>query len=156
MFLNVPLSGQVRYTITAIANPGPGKYSSANAINDQGQIAGTDGYNAAAYQGCYFLSGGLVKVLYPAGEIHQSCEIGDINNSAEIVGGLSVIILGGTSVTEGWVYNAGTLTILPPVNGFYPSARAVNNFGDIVGTIGALGSCKARESSSFCSTKLTG
>jgi probable HAF family extracellular repeat protein len=137
VLLSEQVFAQTRYTVTPVANPGTGEFSTAKAINDEGQIAGTNGYtDAPAYAGCYFLSGGSETTLFNAGLLHQSCGISGINNSGQIVGVLSVVIQG-ASVNEGWVQGVGT--ILAPVNGLYPAPNAINNLGDIVGRIGTTG-----------------
>jgi probable HAF family extracellular repeat protein len=104
-----------------------GANSGANAINDAGQIVG----NAEAGDGRhgFIYSGGSMTALSGG----QSMQAYGINNSATIVGAMSVATADGSAV-HAYTLSGGTLNDLGTLPyGDGSRAFAINNHGDVVG-----------------------
>jgi probable HAF family extracellular repeat protein len=124
------------FTVSAVDQPPTGEFTSANAINDAGQIAGAEGFVPALFTSCFLANGG--KLTFFTGGASELCTVKDINNSAAVTGTIAERTLMGP-ITVGFVYQSGVLTNLPAVNGVYPLPTAINNLGDVAGILGSTG-----------------
>jgi len=153
-------------TLPALAATAPqfsmtyiGAFSPA-AINNLGQVVGTDGAQAVLYSG-----GGLTYLGSPSGRSYAYgindagqivgqyggnqafsysggayTDIGPanstatgINNAGQITGNVTT-----DSGFQGYVYSNGTVTSLTPTNATYSTANGINNNGQIAGSAGEV------------------
>jgi probable HAF family extracellular repeat protein len=108
--------------------PGPGQTSFANAINNNGQIAGYS-YTAIQATDAVLWNGSAMLDLGRMG--FYSSQATDINDAGLVVGGLSRTV-GGDS--DAFVYSNGIMTDIGNLPGGRDSyALGVNNSGQVVG-----------------------
>lgn len=130
-------TGQVMYTVTPLKFPN-GKYSGANAINNQGQVVGWSSMDAKdSSRHAYFYSGGVMHDLGTFGGNFSSAN--GLNNNGEVVGNAyypSQSIIGDVIVynlVHAFYYHGGSLIDLTPLSDYYSNADSINDAGQIVG-----------------------
>ncbi len=108
--------------------PGPGQSSTANAINNNGQIVGFS-YTAIQATDAVLWSGFTMTDLGTLG--FYSSQATDINDSVQVVGGLSRTV-GGDS--DAFIYSNGIMTDIGNLPGGRDSyALGINNSSQIIG-----------------------
>ena len=125
---------QAEYEYTEIL-PAGWKYAYANAVNDNGVVAG-DGFNEALggdpggyspNMGFIYEDGKYTEILPPGWE---SVVVKDINDNQVVVG---VASEGGTDNNMGFIYENGEYTELQPAGWLTIESVAINNNGVVVG-----------------------
>jgi len=112
---------------------GDGSWSSANAINNAGLIAGETITANGTIQAALFQNGTITN-LGTLTNGNYSTALG-INDSNLLVGNANVIITPGVQTNNfGFIYSNGVMSQLGTLgSGTYSSAAAINNSGQIVG-----------------------
>ncbi|MCD2339224.1 hypothetical protein LRH25_02595 [Ideonella azotifigens] len=120
---------------------GPGAYSSAQGINNLGQVVGdsttTEGPGHATRW-----TGGTPVDLGTLGGGHYSIALA-INHRGQVVG-YSDVLVGGLSTTHAALWQGTTVTDLGTLGGSYSSARSINRWGQVVGSSTGPGNASVR------------
>ena len=116
-------SGGVMYDLGGL---GVGAYSSANAINDAGQVVGESDTNVFTH--AFLYSNGSMLDLGTLGGTYSSAYA--INNSGQVIGDSSTLH---DAQYHGFIYQNGKMTDLGTLGGLSSSAAAINNLGQVVG-----------------------
>lgn len=106
-------------------------FSTANGINNAGQIAGVWELTSGHEQG-YLLSGGSYTTINVAGFPAAATFLTAINNHGQILG-IGTPIPGGSTPYTGFAYSGGVFTAIGTPGALYVSPNAINDAGTIVG-----------------------
>lgn len=120
-------------SVTAFG-PSGGDWSTADAINAHGEVAGTTALSEFGRTGAFYVLADMQQhlLLAPSG---GSLASRDINDAGILVGQFSEWTTPGTSA---FYYHRGVVDLLPSPGG-YGEAVAINNSGTIAGGVGMAG-----------------
>lgn len=104
-------------------------FSTANAINDAGQVVGSSLRTDGLYH-AYVYANGSMTDLGTLGGAHSGAN--DINSLGQVVGGAQVVM--GGSDMHAFLYSEGMMMDLGTLGGWWAAAMAINDQSQIVGS----------------------
>lgn len=156
--LTLPVFAVPRYSVTDLGILPGGKYVHVTGINNQGQVVGW--VKAAHIRTRGFLWTGTLRDLGTI-PIFRNCKAFGINDHSQIVGQDQTDQVGPMYAFSGhsFVWQSGKRTYLPDVNpnqdfpkGMDMAAAAINNKGQVAGSIGYLWQPSGLTRVGLCST----
>jgi probable HAF family extracellular repeat protein len=109
-----------------------GSSSSANAINNNGQVVGVSSTATGANHAFLYTSGAMQDLGTLGGSFGNGC---GINNSGQVAGESYTT----SGATHAFLYTSGAMQDLGTLGGSYSTANAINDSGQVVGSSYTVG-----------------